>query len=91
MSGFEDGMENHAHAITAHWASAEDGDCSTLGRVFEVRLTSNSVPDSKVYGANMGPTWGRQDPGGPHVGPMNLVIWVESEICLNTETAISSY
>ena len=23
----------------------------------------------------MGPTWGRQDPGGPHVGPMNLAIW----------------
>ena len=33
-------------------------------------------PDSKVHGANMGPIWGRQDPGGPHVGPMNLVIWV---------------
>ena len=34
-----------------------------------------SVPDSKVHGANMGATWGRQDPGGPHVGHMNLVIW----------------
>ena len=33
------------------------------------------IPDSKVHGANMGPTWGRQDPGGPHVGPMNLAIW----------------
>ena len=32
-------------------------------------------PDNKIHGANMGPTWGRQDPGGPHVGPMNLVIW----------------
>ena len=32
-------------------------------------------PDSKVHRANMGPIWGRQDPGGPHVGPMNLVIW----------------
>ena len=32
-------------------------------------------PDSKVHGANMGPTWGRQDPGGPHVGPMNFAIW----------------
>ena len=31
--------------------------------------------DSKVHGANMGPIWGRQDPGGPHVGPMNFVIW----------------
>ena len=29
---------------------------------------------SKVHGAKMGPTWGRQDPGGPHVGPMNFAI-----------------
>ena len=34
-----------------------------------------NLPDSKVYGANMGLIWGRQDPGGPHVGPMNLAIW----------------
>ena len=32
-------------------------------------------PDSKVHGASMGPIWGRQDPGGPHVGPMNFAIW----------------
>ena len=31
--------------------------------------------DSKVHGANMGPPWGRQDPGAPHVGPMNFAIW----------------
>ena len=31
--------------------------------------------DSKVQGASMGPIWGRQDPGGPHVGPMNFAIW----------------
>ena len=37
-------------------------------------------PDSKVHGANMGPIWGRQDPGGPHVGPMNFVIWVKCHI-----------
>ena len=35
----------------------------------------NNIPDSKVHGAIMGPIWGRQDPGGPHVGPMNLAIW----------------
>ena len=39
-------------------------------------------PDSKVHGANMGPIWGRQDPGGPHVGPMNFAIWV----CLQMNT-----
>ena len=33
-----------------------------------------NTPDSKVHGVNMGPTGGRQDPGGPHVGPMNLAI-----------------
>ena len=33
-------------------------------------------PDRKVYGANMGPTWGRQNPGGPHVGHVNLAIWM---------------
>ena len=33
------------------------------------------IPDSKVYGAHMGPTWGRQDPGWPHVGPVMLAIW----------------
>ena len=34
----------------------------------------SSIPNSKVHGAYMGPTWGRQDPGGPHVGPMKLAI-----------------
>ena len=31
-------------------------------------------PDSKVHGANMGPTWVLLAPDGPHVGPMNLAI-----------------
>ena len=39
-------------------------------------------PDSKVHGANMGPIWGWQDPGGAHVGPMNFVIWVCLWYCL---------
>ena len=30
---------------------------------------------AQVDGANMGPIWGRQDPGGSHVGPMNFAIW----------------
>ena len=33
-------------------------------------------PDSKAHGANMGTIWGRQDPDGPHVGPMNFAIWL---------------
>ena len=38
-------------------------------------IQTSPVPDSKVHGANMGPIWGRQDPGGPHVGPKNFAIW----------------
>ena len=39
-------------------------------------LTHETETDSKVHGANMGPIWGQQDPGGPHAGPMNFDIWV---------------
>ena len=36
-----------------------------------------AIPDNKVHEdeVNMGPIWGRQDPGGPHVGPINFAIW----------------
>ena len=34
-----------------------------------------SYSDNKVYEANLEPIWGRQDPGGPQVGPMNVAIW----------------
>ena len=39
-----------------------------------------NIPDSKVHGANMGPIWGRQDPGGPHVGPISFDIWDTQEM-----------
>ena len=40
----------------------------------ELRISVTEIPDSMVHRANMGPIWGRQDPGGPHVGPMNHAI-----------------
>ena len=43
----------------------------------------STFPDSKVHGANMGPIWGRQDPGGPHVGPINFAIWELYYLCMN--------
>ena len=43
---------------------------------YELVKSHGGYPDNKVHGANMGPIWGRQDPGGPHVGPMNLAIIV---------------
>ena len=33
-------------------------------------------PDSKIHGANIGPTWVLSAPRGPHVDPMNLAIRV---------------
>ena len=38
-------------------------------------MSAYNSSDSKVHGANMRPIWGRQDPGGPHVDPMNFAIW----------------
>ena len=38
------------------------------------------LPDSKVHGAKMGPTWVLSAPGGPHVGPMNLAIWAVTDM-----------
>ena len=46
------------------------------------------ISDSKVHGANMEPIWGRQDPGGPHVGPMNFSIWVKAN-CLESSVGIT--
>ena len=49
-----------------------------LGRGWMIassKILWDAVSDSKVHGANMGPIWGRQDPGGPHVGPMIFAIW----------------
>ena len=33
------------------------------------------IPGNKVHRVNMGPIWGRQDPGGPHVGHINFAMW----------------
>ena len=57
------------HAVTDGFPSqrASNGESIPCSRL-------HHHPDSKVHGANMGSTWGRQDPGRPHVGPMNLAI-----------------
>ena len=49
--------------------------------IYDLHLSLHCCPDSKVHVANMGPIWGQQDLGGPHVGPMNLAIWVYSKSC----------
>ena len=56
--------ENPQHVEMFHFLNSS-GICSNM----------KTVPDSKVHGTNMGSIWGRQDLGGPHVGPMNFAIW----------------
>ena len=41
--------------------------------VYVLEISFQQHLDGKVQGANMGLIWGWQDPGGPHVGPMNLL------------------
>ena len=50
--------------------------CSVL--LVYLSEADRKYPNSKIHGANMGPVWGRHDPGGSHVGPMNFGIWVWS-------------
>ena len=58
--------------------------CGVLQNTWSIRLheclanlVGNVIFGKKllVQGANMEPTWGWQDPGGPNVGHMNLAIW----------------
>ena len=59
-------------------AREESSSSAGLAGIIIAAGLEGHFPDSKVHGANMGPIWGRQDPGGPHVGSMNLAIWVGS-------------
>ena len=55
-------------------------------------MISYGILDNKVYGGHHGTTWGQQDPGGPHVGPMNFAIWdVISYSCHKFEIYCWSY
>ena len=54
---------------------------STRGWICKLKLKNILVklyPDSKVHGANIGPTWVLWAPCGPHGGPINLAIRVTS-------------
>ena len=46
--------------------------------IFSMTICWWFFPDSKVHGANMGPTWVLSAPDRPHGGPMNLVIRVST-------------
>ena len=65
-------MDTNGNSIKLNWLKfnkiqSELSACTSNG-------ISVYVPDGKVHGANMGPTWVLSAPDGPHVGPMNLAI-----------------
>ena len=66
-------VRRSAKPADPNWA--KDHNISSLFSYSHVNLTN--FPESKVHGANMGPTWVLSAPDGPHVGPMNLAIWVK--------------
>ena len=64
-----------------HWPQFVSWFCCSVNSSWPIDATPQhrtgpmlAHPDSKFHGANMGPIWGRQDPGGFHVGPMNFAI-----------------
>ena len=66
--------------------SRHDANFGTTRRAARLAPDQNVNLDSKVHGTNMGPIWGRQDPGGPHVGPMNFAIGVSMLVLIFCET-----
>ena len=67
-------MTNMMHQMS-HTPGHLSGHSDAGHYVSPCRIVSNC----KVHWANMGPIWDRQDPGGPHVGPVNFAIWVRIE------------
>ena len=62
----------HILDINDHWPMFEEDiytasipENSAKGTTV-IQITVSQIPDTKVPGANMGPIWGQQDPGGPH-------------------------
>ena len=82
--------------LSSKWCKTDDdtahmvGISVFLGFPYMVSISHLNVntPDSNVHGANMGPIWGRQEPGGPHVGPMNFPIW---DHCSGYDIAVGCY
>ena len=66
----------HQGGLISQWFYLRENiSMASLHSKSKASICTEDNPDSKIHGANMGPIWGRQDPSGPHVGPMNFAIW----------------
>ena len=70
-----DFMILHRPRLADNWQGRHNRAMMVLGDM-GVEKQERTYLYSKVHMANMGAIWGREDPGGPHVGPMNFAIWV---------------
>ena len=66
-------------------------DILVSGKALPMAIPGKHVPDSKVHGANMGPTRVLSAPCGPHVGPMSLAIWVSHDNKKDVQIEIIQY
>ena len=62
-------MASNAENVSIWWHHH-----AMLNLIYNYFWPRQSLPDSKVHGAYMGPTWVLSAPAGPHIGPMNLAI-----------------
>ena len=71
-------LTNHREPVGPFTKTIFHGDLDNgrLKPVMVVNFQKRSYPGSKVYGANMVPTWVLSAPDGPHVGPRNFAIGV---------------
>ena len=77
-STWYDTMARNSDVYKEHNAwllSIQRANCRNITRL---RSHTRHLPDSKVHGTNMRPTWVLSAPDGPHVGPMNLAIRVHT-------------
>ena len=70
-----EGLMNNKYSLVRLKAWGWASDKPLLQLVIAMCYHCHMIPHRKAHGANMGPTWGRHDPDGPHVGPMNFAIW----------------
>ena len=77
MRWYLKGLSDCASSFTSKWIITREVSMHQFYSHFMTYVPPLSIhiTDSKVHGATMGPIWGRQDPSGPRVGPMNFVIW----------------
>ena len=77
-SGYQGYLAIPTHKCGRNVLLLLDSICECMWLLWKLELSAYQGymdPDSKVHEVNMGPIWGRQDPNGLHVGPMNFAFW----------------